>query len=425
MRPLWILLLAAVASGQTQPFGWTERTEQMRLGGVHASGSGFAVADLDKDGDFDLILADSDPARPAAAVFDNTGAEGFAAMPPALPAGGATAVCAASVEPYGAPQILAAGPDGLYSTKGSIAGAFRQCLLTPGGADSAPQLLLLGLSGLTAADGLSLEVLKISPLPGCDPRGAHWTPQGLLTACAAGPDRHYVEGEDRSARLGSAYDALGARQRTLFLTSGDVDGDGRIDLLKLTDEELPLLYRQAADGFFDAEPAALAMGASEALLADLDLDGDLDLALSQSNGITLFRNADGRGRFLGAGRIDGPARAALAFVDLDGDRLAEIVARSRDGAVGVFGFAPDGAFLTVRLEAAGATALGAEVSIEAAGARQVRVVDERAEVYFGVGQAKSVNRLRVVWPSGRSQLALGLRAGRAYLVREGAPPEGL
>jgi hypothetical protein len=108
---------------------------------------------------------------------------------------------------------------------------------------------------------------------------------------------------------------------------------------------------------------------------------------------------------------------------LDGDQRGELIARGEDGTLRAFRFDAAGAFLTVRLEAAGATALGAEVSIESASGVQVRVADERAEVYFGLGAENAVSRMRIAWPSGRSQLALGLRAGQAYLIREGAPPE--
>lgn len=425
MRPLWILLLAAVASGQTQPFDWTERTQALRLGPVAAPGSAFAVADIDKDGDFDLILSDSDPARPAAVLLLNGGPDGFSEQPLDLPSAPATAVCAGPVEPFGPPRVFAVGPNGLHSEAGATPGAFRQCLLLSGPPDSPPLLLFTSLDGLTTVSADTLEPAGERRLNSCEVRDIHWTPSGLLTACGAGADRHFVDGDDRGALLGSAYDALGGRQRTVFLTSGDVDGDGRIDLLKLVQEELPLLYRQAEDGFFDAEPAALALGGHRALLADLDLDGDLDLALAQARRIALFRNADGRGRFVEAGAIDGVALAELAYVDLDGDRLAELAVRSPDGAVRVFGFPAPAGFLTVRLEAAGASALGAQVSAQAGGKTQLRVVDGPAEVYFGLGGAESVSRLRIVWPSGRGQLALGLRAGRAYLLREGAPPEGL
>ena len=124
--------------------------------------------------------------------------------------------------------------------------------------------------------------------------------------------------------------------------SGDVDLNGREDLLLLRGSEAPRLFRQLERGRFVDDARFMTSvqnlgGAVGALLGDLDLDGDLDLVLLDA-GITgklrhqLLMNR-GDGSFaaavgLGAEHPAPDARGALA-VDLNGDgSLDLLVARA-------------------------------------------------------------------------------------------------
>jgi hypothetical protein len=427
MRPLWILALAvSTAHAQPTAFEWTELTQQLGLDSVLIPAAGFAIADVDGDGDNDLIVADGAPNRPPALWLRRSRPAGFVPRQVGLPNGVGASVCAAPAAFDGPLKIFAAGSEGLRSDTLLLAGDFLRCRPAPPGEDGSPRLLLLRRDAALSVGTESLAVVRDLPLPGCAARDVLWLPGGgILAACAAGPDLHFVNGEERGGWLGTAYDARGFPQRTAALAAGDVDGDGLFDVVKLVEGDLPAIYLQAPDGGFEAAPAALATGAAEAaLLADLDLDGRLDLVIAQARRIALFRNAGGGGRFTPAGGIEQADVVALAFADLDGDRRPELITLSADGALRAFVMARAGAFLTLRLEPA-AAAIGAEVTVESGPSRQSQTVRQPLELYFGLDRAQSVDRLRIVWPGGRSQLALGLAGERAYVLRRGAPPEAL
>lgn len=109
------------------------------------------------------------------------------------------------------------------------------------------------------------------------------------------------------------------------VAAGDVDGDGWPDLFFAGLDSPNALYRNLGDWRFEdiAERAGVAMqdlDCTGAALADLDGDGDLDLAVNTfGRGTRLFEN-DGKGRFR-AGPVLNPGTAgmSLALADIDGD----------------------------------------------------------------------------------------------------------
>lgn len=119
---------------------------------------------------------------------------------------------------------------------------------------------------------------------------------------------------------------------------GDVDGDGRRDLAvghysgQLTNrsrDAVTILLGDGKGGFAVAPGSPFKAGHAPISLAlgDVDADGRADLAVANYGGgdVMIFRG-DGRGRFQLAGRFPvGDAPAGIAVADLDGDGRADVV----------------------------------------------------------------------------------------------------
>ena len=151
--------------------------------------------------------------------------------------------------------------------------------------------------------------------------------------------------EDLSLLSGTAYSDRGRPEAGMGVDLGDIDGDGRLDILVTHFElETNALYRNLGEGLFEdvrwtsglAEPSlrSLAFGVS---FGDLDHDGDLDVLVANGHILDnttafdatsrfaqknqLFEGLpNGRFREVGPSGLDQihPSRG-LALADLDGD----------------------------------------------------------------------------------------------------------
>ncbi|MCP3962062.1 MAG: CRTAC1 family protein [bacterium] len=216
----------------------------------------------------------------------------------------------------------------------------------------------------------------------------------------------YVAQDDPAFFVDEAIgEGIGAPSR-LMLTFGlflfDYDLDGRLDMLQANghiEDEIQKVdssqsYRQAAqlfwnggdEGFVPVEPAVTGDLASEivgrgAAYADVDTDGDLDVVLTQ---------------------INGPAMMLRNEQDLGHHWLR----------VRLVGRAPN------------TDAVGAWIELTAGGVTQRRQVmptrsylsQVERTVTFGLGDAASVDSLRVVWPDGSEQTVDGVEVDRLRVV---------
>jgi Tfp pilus assembly protein PilF len=193
--------------------------------------------------------------------------------------------------------------------------------------------------------------------------------------------------------------------------AGDVDGDGRLDLVWVADGRA-FVARNRGDGtFLPGEPAG---PAASVLLFDYDNDGFLDLFLGNPSGPSALLRNDGTGKFSPAsvGALP-PAREAEA-VDFDGDGDLDLAIVTPAGSVALLenrGGNANG-WLDVALEglptgSAKINRLGYGSEIEAkAQDLYVYRVASRPVTRLGLGARRRADVLRVVWTNGVPQNAL-------------------
>jgi hypothetical protein len=240
---------------------------------------------------------------------------------------------------------------------------------------------------------------------------------------------------------------------------GDVDGDGRLDLIVTNHElEMHTLFRNLGKGLF--ADATLESGVGRETLPyvgfgaqflDYDNDGDLDLAIINGHVMNdsghfrpgskeaqrklLFRN-DGKGRFVEVGRAAGPGFAVeavgrmLAVADIDNDGDLDILVTNNGGPVELLrnDTAPGHALLLRLVGTSGNRgAVGARIRLTAGSVSQVREIkagssylgqsDLRA--HFGLGQAIRADRIEIRWPGGETEVVENAAANQILTVTEG------
>lgn len=260
--------------------------------------------------------------------------------------------------------------------------------------------------------------------------------------------------EDGTLLSGTGVDGRGMTEAGMGLASGDMDEDGDFDLFVTNfDDESNTLYRNDGGGLFEdvtllvglEGPSRMPVGFGT-VLEDFDLDGDLDLAVTNGHIIDnihlyhdgkthaqrsqLFEN-DGRGTYrelvaeagaLGAARFVG---RGLYSGDLDGDGDADLVLTQCGGSTRVF--------RNVRGEAsrslviAGAPEHARVELVGRSGRRQLRMAGPQPSYFGACGPA-----ILTAWPedevielvvrpggqpSERVKLATPVRAGRIELER--------
>ena len=227
----------------------------------------------------------------------------------------------------------------------------------------------------------------------------------------------------------------------------DVNGDGALDLVALSGGAAGLqLYLGNGAGGFKADEAFSAVAKAAAShgaprgfrLADIDLDGDLDLAVFAREGHLLLN--DGRGRFvLQPGKWKIPETAAFEMLDVNGDfvedllwvesgpdRKLNLLAGELSPPGTALAIIPDGVRsrdLRTRSPASGfGVLLTARVGLQehrrlrqgmSGGASQMLV-----PAILGLGGAGKADYVNLQWPDGVAQVEIGLAAGQVHRIAE-------
>ena len=264
--------------------------------------------------------------------------------------------------------------------------------------------------------------------------------------------------EERAVPAGVAYNFDGQLQSGMGIAVGDFDGDGRLDIAKTNfSGDIPSLFRNEDGKFFTDVSQLAGLGANHLLgwgIAFIDLDDDGWKDLIVANGhvypevdrsalderyrqkTLLYRNL-GNGKFAEITAQAGPALEALrparglAVGDVDGDGRPEIVIVNMNATPSLLkNQGPRRNFLSLALSGtkSNRSAIGARVTVEVAGRRQVDEVmsggsfysQNEMALYFGLAGAAVADRVAIRWPSGLEQEWKQVPANQRLRITEGS-----
>lgn len=405
---------------------FSDATKEAGLSGDNQWATGAAFGDYDHDGWPDLFVS-----RYVDFHLDNMAAFGSRDTCKYL-----------GIEVQCGPRGLKGAPDNLYHNNGD--GTFTDVSKRAGVSD--PELRY----GLTAVWSDLANDRRLDLLVANDGE-----PNYLYRPTVPG---RFV---DAGMTSGVAYNENGTAQANMGVALGDYLHIGRMSILiSHFDNEYAALYRN--DGNLTFTDASVLSGVSKATrgyvgwgdaFADFDNDGWLDILVvnghvypqvdTATNGPryrepkVLLQNQR-NGTFRDISKEAGPAlqipqvSRGMATADLFNDGRLEAVVENLVGRPMILrpdatanhwiGFELEGAklnklALNARIRAtAGALVQLAEV---ASGGSYLSQNDLR--VHFGLGEHDRVEKAEVLWPDGRTQVLVNLRAGRIYHVREGEP----
>ncbi len=388
----------------------------VRNPGHWATSAGFF--DFDRDGLLDLFVCNY-------VLFDT-------AVNPACSGGGFRSYCH--------PSAFEGDPNVLYRNNGD--GTFSD---------------VSGVSGVAGVRGKSLGVAF------ADYDGDGWMDVFVANDTVA-DFLYHNQGdgtfEEVGFLAGVAYNEDGHARAGMGVDFGDYDGDGRLDLIVTNfTSEGNALFRNAGDGSFAEVTRHTGIRENSFLKVGFgvrffDYDNDADLDVMAVNGHVIPRIAEYRddtnfpqekllyvnqqGKFRERSRESGDCFAVrdvgrgAAFADIDND--GDIDALVTNNAGGVQLLRNDGGnrnnWLLLKLvgRKSNRDGIGARLTAHIGGRVVVTQVQRAASylssqdprVHYGLGRSSAVDRLRVDWPSGRTQELHVLPANRILTIEETA-----
>lgn len=466
-RPLWMYRNNGDGT-------FSDVTEEAGLRGIDAYGLGLAVGDYDGDGHRDIYLTTLGEnllfANNGDGTFTETGRQAGVAGEPVWSSSAIffDADRDGNLDLYVGNYVVWSPETDIYCSLDGV----RKGYCTPEAYEGVPSRFYRNEGAGTFED--ATEEAGFYPAPGktlgvaeLDFNGDGWA--DLMVANDTQRDLLYVNNGDgtfteKGALSGVAYDESGKARAGMGVDAGVVDGTGEVSVFVGNfSSEMIGVYRHLRDGLFVDRAAASQIGRSSLrtltfglFLADLDLDGDLDLFAANGHvqpeiesvqdnvgyeeSPHLYLN-DGAGTFSDAAPLLGGVMArelvarGAAYADYDHDGDLDILISENDGGVHLWRneiIHGDGgpSYLRITLEGRESSRDGLSSRIESymGDLRMVRRIrsgssylsQSELPATFGLGDRGTVDSLIVYWPSGTVDRVIGVEGNRHHRIVEGS-----
>jgi len=302
-----------------------------------------AVADLDQDGDRDIITSNFSSNN--ISVLRNNGGGTFAPHADYATGQNPWGMAVGRVNADAYPDVVTAdftsstvtlwlgSSTGTLTFGASISAGSNptDVTLVDLDADGVGDMALANLnsSNITLVDAygnIGLQVIgSIPSLSGYEVIAADFNNDGKVDLAIAGSENASGLG---TVHLGTGVGAFGPRHDfatggnlSIGMSTGDLDGDGRLDLALASSPNNVSLLRGNGDGTFGANRAVAPDGANadfkKVTVAEMTGDGHLDLVLAGNANVRVVKG-NGSGSFSFVGQ-SGAAAVDIAVADFDGD----------------------------------------------------------------------------------------------------------
>jgi enediyne biosynthesis protein E4 len=270
--------------------------------------------------------------------------------------------------------------------------------------------------------------------------------------------------DDVALETGSAYNEDGQPQAGMGVSSGDYNGDGRVDIFKTHfADDLPVLYKNTGGNFFEDASRAAGFEHTKYVqwgtgMVDLDNDGWPDIFTVTGNVYPeiekffrqyphrsprlIYRNM-GNQRFkevtglCGPGAQEAQSSRGCAFGDFDNDGDLDVLVMNMNEPPSLLrndyiGERRGGANHWLKLKLIGGksnrSAIGARVRLKTGAHWQTQEVTSQSSYYshndlrlhFGIGGNQMVERIEIRWPGGQIEVIKELAANQIVTIKEGA-----
>jgi hypothetical protein len=285
----------------------------------------------------------------------------------------------------------------------------------------------------------------------------------IYVACDQTPSLLYINKrkgkfEEEGVLRGVAFDQNGKAMSGMGVDAADYTGDGHASIFRTNfSDEFETLYRNRGDGNFDEVTLDAGLGQNTRYVGwgtgffDFNNDGWKDLLLVNGHVFPevealhidihykdraiLYQNL-GTGKFRDVSGHAGPALAekhssrGAAFGDIDNDGVVEVAINNQNEAPSLLkqSVNPTGHWVILKLIGvrSNRSGIGAQVKLVADGHPQYGEVrsggsylsQNDLRLHFGLGSAKQINRIEILWPSGVRQILRNQPCDRVLAIRE-------